>query len=265
MAELIEVLIQYGALVVFLNVFAEQLGAPIPALPTLIVAGALARDGRLSLTPLVLAALAGSLIADTIWFLLGRRHGRRIVKTLCRISLSPDSCVRETESFFDAWGLRSLTFAKFIPGFSTVAPPLAGASGVGLGSFLLFDLVGVAVWAGSGFATGMLFHRVIDRALLFLENLGYGALVVVGTLLLAVIAVKWRKRRRFYRDLRMARITPGELKEFLSDAVVIDVRTPSARSALPKKIPGALMVTAGELEAGLAEEHAGREIILYCT
>lgn len=265
MSELVEILINYGALVVFLNVLAEQLGAPIPALPTLIVAGALARDGRLSLTSIALAALAGSLIADTIWFLLGRRHGRRIVKTLCRISLSPDSCVRQTESFFDEWGLRALTFAKFIPGFSTVAPPLAGASGAGLGSFLLFDAIGSAVWAGSGIATGMLFYRVIDRALLYLENLGYGALVIVGTLLLAVIAVKWRKRRRFYRDLRMARITPAELKEFLSDAVVIDVRTSSARSALPKKIPGALMVTAGELESGLAEEHAGREIILYCT
>ncbi len=129
MSTLIHYLVRYGVSLVFLNVFAEQIGMPVPAVPTLIVAGALARNGRMSSTHTILiAAVAASLIADWIWFLLGRRYGYRILRTLCRISLSPDSCVRDTEARFERWGMKSLLFAKFVPGFSTVAPPLAGAS-----------------------------------------------------------------------------------------------------------------------------------------
>src|SRR5437762_1052638 len=129
MSTLIHYLVRYGVSLVFLNVFAEQIGMPVPAVPTLIVAGALARNGWMSSTHTILtSAVVASLIADWIWFLLGRRYGYRILRTLCRISLSPDSCVRETEAYFDRWGMKSLLFAKFIPGFSTVAPPIAGAT-----------------------------------------------------------------------------------------------------------------------------------------
>src|ERR1044071_1778044 len=172
MAKLIHYLVRYGVGLVFVNVFAEQIGAPIPAVPTLIVAGALARNGRMSSTHVLLMAVAASLAADWIWFLLGRRYGYGILRTLCKISLSPDSCVRDTEARFERWGLKSLLFAKFVPGFSTVAPPLAGAGKRGTAAFLLYDGVGALLWAGSSVAVGRLFHRQIGEVLTKLEDLG---------------------------------------------------------------------------------------------
>ncbi|MGZ7080690.1 MAG: DedA family protein, partial [Thermoanaerobaculia bacterium] len=125
---LVQLLIHYGTALIAANVFLEQIGAPVPALPTLIVAGALTRNGALSSTAIMAAAVLSSVVADWIWFALGRRYGYTILKTLCRISLSPDSCVRDTEANFERWGMKSLLIAKFIPGFSTIAPPLAGAT-----------------------------------------------------------------------------------------------------------------------------------------
>src|SRR5437016_10272222 len=211
MAQLVHLIVTYGVPLIFINVFLEQLGVPVPAVPTLVVAGALSRENRMSSTHAIVAAVVASLIADWIWFALGRRFGYRILRTLCRISLSPDSCVRDTESRFERWGLKSLLIAKFVPGFSTVAPPLAGAAQQSRAAFLLYDGLGALLWAGSAVAAGRLFFRAIDRVLLALENLGWWALLIVGGALGIVIIIKWMQRVQFLRQLRLARIAPEEL------------------------------------------------------
>src|SRR6266540_5623939 len=204
MSTLIHYLVRYGVSLVFLNVFAEQIGMPVPAVPTLIVAGALARNGRMSSTHTILiAAVAASLIADWIWFLLGRRYGYRILRTLCRISLSPDSCVRDTEARFERWGMKSLLFAKFVPGFSTVAPPLAGAGKRSTLAFLLYDGVGALLWAGAAVGAGRLFHHAIAEIVHYLENLGVWAIVVLVAALALFVLVKWAQRAHFLRQLRI--------------------------------------------------------------
>ena len=115
MQELIELIGRYGVLFVFANVLIEQVGLPVPALPTLVLAGALAADGKVSAPLALLAALLASTLADGAWYLVGRRYGHRVLRTICRLSLSPDSCVRRTENVFDRYGLFSLVLAKFIP------------------------------------------------------------------------------------------------------------------------------------------------------
>ena len=207
---------RYGLPLIFANVLLEQLGLPIPALPTLIVAGALAVEKDLSAAQVLLVAVVASLIADAVWYALGRAHGFRILKTLCRVSLSPDSCVRQTTSVFEKWGMPSLVVAKFIPGFSTVAPPLAGAIGSKLPAFLLFDAAGALVGAGAGVAAGAIFHKAIDRGLQFLTSIGSGALAVLGSALLLFVAFKWWQRQRFYKMLRMARISVEDLWRLMS-------------------------------------------------
>src|SRR6202162_5779518 len=152
MGALVALIVAYGLALVLPNVLAEQLALPIPALPTLVVAGALAADGKFSAPLTLLAAVAASVIADLVWYELGRRQGNRILKTLCRVSLSPDTCVRQTETYFERWGVPSLLVAKFIPGVSTVAPPMAGAIKSSRVAFVLFDAGGAVLWAGSGIA-----------------------------------------------------------------------------------------------------------------
>src|SRR5881392_2126497 len=232
MVRLFDLVIRHGVPLVFFNVLLEQLGVPVPAVPTLIVAGALSRQSRISSTHVLIASVVASLIADWIWFMLGRRYGYRILKTLCRISLSPDSCVRDTESKFERWGLKSLLIAKFIPGFSTVAPPLAGAARQSRAAFLVYDGLGALIWAGSAVAAGRLFFRYIDRVLVALENLGYWALLLLACALAIVIVMKWMQRVQFLKQLRLARIAPDELKDLIDQGaspVVLDVRTASAR------------------------------------
>jgi membrane protein DedA with SNARE-associated domain len=265
---LLEQVAKYGIAFVFGNVLLEQIGLPIPALPTLIVAGALAAQGDLSAPLVLLVAVVACLIADLLWFALGRRQGYRVLNFLCRVSLSPDSCVNQTEAFYTRYGLASLLFAKFVPGFSTVAPPLAGASSASVASFLAWDAGGALLWAGSGFAAGAIFHRAVDRVLDVLASFGGGALVLVGIGLALFVLWKYAQRRRFYRALRMARISPQEVSELIArgeSPVILDVRSAAAREADPRRIPGARPLELAGVEAGLSDLPRDREIILYCT
>jgi membrane protein DedA with SNARE-associated domain len=268
MSELIHLVVHYGIPLVFLNVLLEQLGVPVPAIPTLIVAGALARNGRMSTTHVLMAAVGASLIGDWVWFALGRRYGYRILRTLCRISLSPDSCVRDTEAMFERWGMRSLLFAKFVPGFSTVAPPLAGATQPALLAFLLYDGFGALIWAAAAVVVGRIFHNAIAQVMAKLESLGWWAVVFVASLLTLVILVKWWQRRRFYKELRMARITVDELKKMFDSGlspVVLDIRTESSRKHNPHRIPTAMVASSSEMLATVENLPPHQEIILYCT
>ena len=268
MKTLVSLLLAHGTSLVFVNVLLEQLGLPVPAVPTLVVAGALAADGHLSFAMLLLAAFVPTVAADSLWFLLGRRYGQRILKALCRVSLSPDTCVRQTEGVFEKYGLASLLFAKFVPGYSTVAPPLAGAAGTPYPRFLLFTSGGTLLWAGSGLLLGLVFHGAVDRVLAFLSSLGGWAFVVLAGGLLLYIAFKWHQRRRFYRFLRMARIRVHDLRNLMDAGeapVVVDVRSRAARQRDPRRIPGARTIDLEDLDAQIALLPADREIVLYCT
>lgn len=269
MNKLIAYVTQYGLALVFANVLVEQIGIPLPALPTLLVAGSLARAGKLSLLALIAAAVAASLGADTIWYFLGKRYGHRVLKTLCRVSLSPDSCVRQTEGIFEKWGMASVVLAKFITGFSTVAPPLAGAMGAKLPAFLFYDAMGTVLWAGGGLLIGFVFHHAIEQVLSFLEGLGTGALYLLAAGLVLFILFKWWQRRRFYKALRMARISVEDLQRLIQEGetrpVVLDVRTATARDHDPRRIPGASTMSVDEIDAKLPGIRPETEIVLYCT
>lgn len=262
MVRLFELVIRHGVPLVFFNVLLEQFGVPLPAVPTLIVAGALSRENRISSTHVLIASVVASLIADWIWFMLGRRYGYRILKTLCRISLSPDSCVRDTESKFERWGLKSLLFAKFVPGFSTVAPPLAGAAKHSTIQFLIYDALGAAVWAGSAVAVGRAFHHAIGRVIESLENLGGWAVAIVGIIIAVFIFFKWAQRQTFYKQLRMARVSVQELKGLMDKGVhplIVDARSEGARNRDPRRIPTAVTLDVFDTITG------AREIVVYCT
>ncbi len=154
MRNLSELLAQHGLLLVFANVLLTQVGIPLPAVPILVVAGALAAQGEFTYTALLLTAIAAALLGDTPWFFARRRYGHRVLRTLCRIAIEPDSCVKQTESIFERWGAPALLFAKYIPGFATVAPPLAGAMQLGLRPFVLFSAVGALLWVALPVALG---------------------------------------------------------------------------------------------------------------
>src|SRR5262245_5727538 len=212
---MVEFLLRHGELVLFAYVLADQLGVPIPASPVLLAAGGLAAAGKLNL-PLALGlAVVGSLLADLAWFTAGRLQGNRVLGLLCRISLEPDSCVRRTEMMFLRFGLRSLLVSKFIPGFSTIAPPLAGIVGVGIARFALYSAGGALLWAGLWMGIGHVVGDALGRVSARINH--FGALVgtTIGLAIVGYVAFKWIQRRRFLRQLQVSRIEPAELKRRL--------------------------------------------------
>lgn len=266
--QLVLALSQYGLMVVLLNVLLDQVGLPVPAVPTLIISGAFAASGQLSLGELFVGSVAACLIADSGWYWVGQKYGIRVLKTLCRISLEPDSCVSQTQTRFERWGVNSLVIAKFVPGLAIIAPPLAGAMRIGWPRFLVLSTLSAALWAGCALLAGVLFRAQIQQLLQTLDQLG-SALVIVGASLLALyIGYKWWQRARFYSLLRMARIGVDELYELMQAGaapVVIDVRSATARSLEPRWIPGALNISLSEVGQRLKDLPRDRDIIVYCT
>ncbi len=268
MTETIQFLIRNGYTVIFLFVLVEQVGVPLPAIPLLLAAGALAGTGKLNLGLVVLSALAASLLADGFWYELGRRKGIKVLQLLCRISLEPDSCVRRTEDVFVRHGARTLLVAKFIPGINTAAPPLAGIFRMRFRRFLAFAAVGALIWAGSFIGLGWIFSDQLEFVAGKAASLGGWLLAILVAGLAGYIGWKYYQRQRFMRELRIARITAEELKQKIDsgeEVVVVDLRHKIDFEAEPETIPGALHVPPEDLEQRHAEIPRDRELILYCT
>jgi membrane protein DedA with SNARE-associated domain len=264
----VEFLLHHGYLVLLAWVFAEQAGLPVPSLPLLLAAGALAGSGQLNVFTALLIVTFASLCADTLWYELGRRKGIRILQFLCKISIEPDSCVRRTEGLFSQQGARSLLFAKFLPGLGTVAPPLAGIFHMRPRRFLLFDAAGAALWGATFLGLGYAFSGEIEHIAERAASLGGGLAAILIGALVGYLAYKFISRRRFMRELRIARITVEELKERLDggeEVAVVDLRHSVEFEADPETIPGALHMDAKELEEKSTLLPRDREVVLYCT
>ena len=269
MDDLLALVLEYGYALLFAFVAAEQVGLPIPAVPVLLGVGALAGNGRMSILLALGIALVASLPADIVWYELGRRRGGRVLGFLCRISLEPDTCVRRTETLFVQRGPTALLIAKFLPGFSTVAPPLAGIAGIGRRRFLLLDALGALLWAGAWLVVGYALRGMLDRVAAAVARAGNAALVVIVAALAAWIVAKFLRRWWFIRQHRMARIAPDELKRRLdagdTTVVIIDTRSAFDVQATPFVIRGAIRIPAEEIEQRQREVPRDRDVVLYCT
>jgi len=260
---------QYGLVAVFAVVLVKQLGAPLPAMPVLLLAGAAAAtNGVFAVKALVVATMA-SLLADFVWFYAGRYFGRRVLTLLCQISISPDSCVRKNELSFARRGMATLVIAKFVPGLSTLAPPLAGALGMRARSFAIFDSAGAALWAGSGLAGGLVFHNQIRFLLTVLSDLGRFAVWVVAVLVALYVAWRvWWRWREARLHAAMGRVKPEELAQMLEQGpapVIVDVRAAGPGLPLRERIPGARHVELATIETIPIDDWPdGARIVTYC-
>jgi len=261
-------LIRHGYALLFGWVLLEQMGLPIPAVPLLIAAGALAGAGKMNLTFAVALAFIAVILADLFWYTLGRYRGGRILKLLCRISLEPDSCVRRTENLFIRHGAHSLLVAKFVPGLNTAAPSLAGIFRMPVRRFMIFDSLGgffwVATFAGLGFTFSDRLEQIAAHALRW----GGWLVAVLAGSLAAYVLWKYIQRRRFLHRLRIARISPKELMDKLTageNISIVDLRQPIDIEAFPQMIPGALRIAMEEIEDRHGDIPRDRDVVLYCS
>jgi membrane protein DedA with SNARE-associated domain len=268
MHEIIQNLIHHGYILLFLWMFSERLGIPIPATLPLIAAGILAEMEYMQFAYAMAMAFSAVMLADFAWFFLSRIRGLQVLSFLCRISLEPDACVRKTQNLFAKHGPASLLFTKFIPGLSNLAVPLVGIVRLELRTFILYDSIGSLFWVGSFMGAGYLFSHEIQLERIALPDWGQGSVLIAVLLLVALyIAWKYLRRGHLLKELFSNRMTPEELKGKIDagdEIAIIDVRHPLEFEADPYVIPGALYFPLENLERFSAVP-VEREIVTYCA
>jgi membrane protein DedA with SNARE-associated domain len=268
MDDALQFLIRHGLIALFIIMLADQLALPVPMDIFIWAAGGLVGAGRIGFLPVAVTLLIAGVVGNVIWYYLGRRHGERVLKFICRISLEPDTCVRRTQNLFTRHGLKALLVAKFGPGLNTVAAPLAGVSGVPFARFLVFITMGLVAWIVPYLLLGVLFRHQLEAAATWAGRMGSGFLGALAALAAGYFAFKFFRRRRVMRTLRMARVTPAEFKAMIDQGlpcVIIDLRHAMSVRALPSAIPGAILMTPDEVAQRHAEIVRDRDVILYCA
>lgn len=268
MDEMTELLRQHGLFLVFTNVLLTQAGTPVPSTPMLIVAGALIAQGQLGWAQVLAAATVATLLGNVPWYLAGRRYGHRILRTVCRISMEPDSCVQRTEDVFARWGTISLIVGKNIPGFATIAPPLAGAMRVDFLRFAVYTAISALLWAVLPLLVGWTFEAEVGWLLSRLEDLGVGALIVAAAVVAVYVISRSIERFLLIRLLRTTRIDVDELRALMDQdpkPVILDVRSRIAQQLEPRRLPGAVLVDMNAAQVPLVDVPPDRDVVVYCS
>lgn len=262
------IVLVYGYLLLFGWMLVEQLGVPLPATPLLVAAGALSASRQLNFGLALAAGVAGSLVADSTWYFVGRKYGHYVLRLICKLSLEPTVCVRRTQDSFGRRRRQTLLVAKFIPALAMLAAPVAALNGMGFGEFVVYDGMGVALWVTTVLAVGRFCCDLLKRDPGLLSWAGRFWLVL---LLLAVAGfVLWRiaRRRMFMKELAAARVEPEELKRQLDageSVFIVDLRHPLELLPDPFTLPGAVHFSPDTLTARHSEIPRDRDIVLYCT
>ncbi|RZU39654.1 VTT domain-containing protein [Edaphobacter modestus] len=265
--------VHYAYLILFLWVLVEQLGVPVPSIPVLLTAGTLSATHRINHSYALLAVLAACLLSDSMWFALGRRYGNSVLRLLCRLSFEASTCVSKTEGYFIRRGPATLLFSKFVPGLSTVAPPIAGQIGMPYGRFLLWDMAGSFLWAETFLLAGRFFGDLAQRSASFFHWLGHFAFAIFVLMVMGLMAHRILKQRKFLRQVRKLRLEPEELKAMIDLAqqqgntppFIVDLRHPLDYLPDPRVLPGALRVGPNEIRQHSEIIPRDRDVVLYCT
>ena len=256
---------RYGVAAVFLFTFMENAGLPIPAFPVLMLAGAYASTRHLGIPLIVGVAVAGALLPDGIWYYVGRWRGKRVLDHLCRISFNPDACLERAVDGFHRKKAATILFAKFLPGVNTIMPPLAGVSAMPFLLFLLLDLAGAVLWAGTGVALGFAFgERIAETA--------RGIQGMMGRLLLFGLAatVAWRVVYRYWLVKRYSarRLAPEEVHRMMreeEEILILDLRRDDDYEASDRMVSGALRVRPASFHRRAHHLPRDRDLVFYCT
>jgi membrane protein DedA with SNARE-associated domain/rhodanese-related sulfurtransferase len=269
----LEFFVHYAYSILFLWVLGEQLGVPVPSIPVLLTAGTLAATHRLSGSLAMVSVLGACLVADSVWYGLGRRYGNAVLKVLCRLSFEASTCVARTEGYFQRRGAVTLLFAKFVPGLSTVAAPIAGQTGMPYMRFVVYDLAGSFVWALAYLLAGFFFGDIAQRSQAFFAMLGHFAVLIFVLMVAGLMFYRVWKQRRFLLSVRELRLEPAELLQMIETSerqgnippFIVDLRHPLDYLPDPRVVPGSVRLSPVDLTSHHSSLPRDRDVILYCT
>jgi len=186
-----------GYLIFFFWILGNRAGVPIPATPALLLAGALSGFGELRLGMVLLLAIVATVLSDSLWFELGRRYGTRVLALLCRITFLPPTFVNRAERIIHRHGMPSLLVTKFIPGMNRTTLPLTGITQTSYLKFLVFDVVGAALWAAAYLVLGYVLRNELEAAARYAHHAGWlcATLAVLGAVGIWIIWSYLQRRR----------------------------------------------------------------------
>ncbi len=264
----VDFFLHYVYAILFLWVLAEQLGMPIPSIPLLLTAGTLTGTHKAHLSIVLLVVVAACAISDSIWYLLGKRYGGSVVKLLCRLSMESATCVRRTTNYFTTHGSKALLVAKFVPGLSTVAAPIAGQTNMPYPVFLSYDLAGALIWSLTLTLVGRFFGDALEKNPHALGMAGHFAGVLFVLLLVGFFLYRLLKQQAFLKRIRSAKIEPEELKDLLDAGqkmFIVDLRHPLDYLPDPRVLPGAVRFSPEDISTHSDQIPRDRDVVLYCT
>ncbi|MEO7028887.1 MAG: VTT domain-containing protein [Acidobacteriaceae bacterium] len=273
MSSVMGLLVRHAYALLFGWVLIEQAGIPIPSVPVMLAAGTMSAAHKLHIAYALPLVLLACLISDSMWYMLGRRYGTRVLNLLCRFSLEAATCVERTQGTMGKRGAVTLLFAKFVPGLSTMATPIAGQARIPYWKFLLYDMAGTVIWAGAWLFAGRFFGDIAKRSSEFFSALEHFAVGLVVLMVVAVIVFRIVKKRQFVNELRGLRLEPGQLMAMIDDArredkplpYIVDLRHPLDILPDPRALPGAVWIGPQELKVRHSVIPRDRDIVLYCT
>jgi membrane protein DedA with SNARE-associated domain/rhodanese-related sulfurtransferase len=273
MSSVLALLVRHAYSLLFGWVLIEQAGIPVPSVPLMLAAGTMSAAHKLHLEYALPLVLLACLISDSMWYFLGRRYGRRVLNLLCKFSFEASTCVEKTQRTMGKRGPITLLFAKWVPGLSTMATPIAGQAKMPYARFLLYDTLGTLIWAGAWLFAGRFFGDIAKKSSEFFGLLEHSAIALVVLMVIGVLIFRIVKRRRFLVELRGLRLEPSQLMAMIDDAkredrelpYIVDLRHPLDILPDPRILPGAVRIGPQELKERNSVIPRDRDIVLYCT
>lgn len=270
MSGIADALAKYGYESLFVVLFLEAVGFPIPGALALLLAGAACAQGTLRATVALPVAMLALLAGDSLLYLLGRSTGWWLLGVLCRISVHPETCILRSAQSFYRRGRSALVFAKFIPGLNAMAPPMAGSMNMRPRDFLLLDFAAVLLYCSVYGGAGLLFSGVLKIIIHDLEQFGMALKWLVAIALLVYVGHRiWLfSKSRAYRVV--PHITVEALQKLLGGdeaqkVLIADVRSHGYYDAAAERIRGSIRLEPNNLQQSCDELSTDKPIYLYCT
>jgi membrane protein DedA with SNARE-associated domain len=268
MTDLLSAITRHGYLLIFIIVFAESVGLPLPASIALVAGGAASASHSLNGISVVLLAISAMMIGDICTFTLGREAGWALLGFLCRLSMNPENCIlRSAESFYKR-GKLTLLFAKFVPGINTMAPPLAGSMKMRTFQFLRYDFLGTSFYICAYFALGYVFHDFLAAVTRGINTASHVMGVVLLVALLIYVAYRiwiWEKAQKNPVPRVAIEELALRLQAEAKDVIIADVRSHGYYDAAAQRIKGSIRFEPNNFAEEVKLLPKDKDIYLYCT
>lgn len=269
MSGFLSLIVHHGYIIIFVIVFVEAIGLPMPAALVLVAGGAAAASGTLRAPAVFFLAVTAMLLGDSLLYVLGSLMGWGLLGFLCKVSAAPETCIlRSAESFYKR-GRATLVIAKFIPGVNTMAPPLAGSMKMPFGQFLALDLVGASLYALAYGSIGFLFRDFVAAITRGFQAAGHVVEIVVIAAVIAFAAYRvWLYRKhRVYRIVPRVQVTElaAKLQSESEKILLVDVRSHGYYDSGAARIRGSIRIEPNNLSQEVKALPKDKDIYLYCT